>query len=83
MSEAQIVWNSTVDNGQYYARVTRIHDDRGLLEVFVGENDTGKFLLEEEVVLSYGAVFGPDVADVALWEGKAITVIDEHIAKQG
>lgn len=33
-------------------------------------------LMHTEVGLSYGAMFGPDVADVALWEDMVIKVID-------
>lgn len=44
---------------------------------------TEQVLLEEKVVLSYEARFGPDVADVQDWQNQAITVIDEYIAAQG
>jgi hypothetical protein len=38
-----------------------------------------KVLLDEEVTLTYGASFGPDISDVALWEDKSVEVIDKLI----
>jgi hypothetical protein len=35
-------------------------------------------LLEREVSLAYGAMFGPDVADVAQWQEMAIEAADNQ-----
>jgi hypothetical protein len=35
-----------------------------------------KVMLDEQVGLSYGAAFGPDMADVGLWQEMCIKVVD-------
>lgn len=76
------VWNQTVDSGKFTCRVIgdEVNNYRGKLIVTVTE--TGKVLLEEDVGISYGAPFGPDVADVQDWQDKCIAVIDAYIAEQ-
>jgi len=68
-----IVWASQLDN-RYNCTVERMTNYSGRLTVFDAQDN--KILLEEYVDLSYGAMFGPDVADVALWENKIIALID-------
>jgi hypothetical protein len=59
-----VIWTSTLD-GKYVLTITRIDDYLG--ELTLSEGD---LLLHREVVgLSYGARFGPDVADVLLGSG--------------
>lgn len=69
--EPQVVWKSELD-GRYDVRVLRKSDYTGDLVV----SDGAEELHREEVTLSYGAIFGPDVADVAAWCDKACWVID-------
>lgn len=76
-----IVWRSTIDQGTYEAKVERLGDYAGNLIVTVVS--TNEVLLEEEVLLAYQAIFGPDVGDVAAWQDKAITVIDQYIERKG
>lgn len=78
MSDAeQIVWQNTVDGGKWGCKVVRESDYRGRLVVWdvKGEN----VILDEPVGLSYGAVFGPDVDDVAAWQETVITAIDAEM----
>jgi len=59
-----VIWSSTLD-GKYVLTITRIDDYLG--ELTLSEGD---LLLHREVVgLSYGALFGPDVADVSECSG--------------
>jgi hypothetical protein len=52
--------------------ITRIDDYLG--ELTISEGD---LLLHREVVgLSYGAIFGPDAADVYEWQRIAIELVD-------
>jgi hypothetical protein len=67
-----IIWESKLDE-VFDCKVERIDERRGKLTVI---DQFDQILLNEEVGLSYGAMFGPDVADVALWEEMVIKVID-------
>ena len=73
-TDALPVWQSMLD-GHYDVRVTRTeHIHLGTLKI----TDTldGRVLLDETVPLSYGALFGPDIADVQAWQIRSIAVID-------
>lgn len=66
-----VVWTSTLD-GKYEITVTRSDDYLGELTVSQGD----LVLHRETVGLSYGAIFGPDVADVAEWQRIAVEFAD-------
>lgn len=71
---SDIVWEATVDGNTWKAQVVRTGDYTGTLEVYrVDGND---LIHSESVGLSYQAIFGPDVEDVAEWQVKALDVID-------
>lgn len=79
-SEAPI-WEATVDDATWKAEVNGIESNnyRGVLTVHRVSDD--KEILREEVPLSYGAVFGPDVSDVNLWGSMVIGSIDHYLAQ--
>ncbi len=66
------VWSSMLD-GKYTVKVTRIAPYRGELTIAEGNN----MLHREDVLLSFDALFGPDVADVASWQESAIAFVDK------
>ncbi len=66
-----VVWTSTLD-GKYEVTVTRTGDYHGELTISEG----GQVLHSESVGLSCGAIFGPDVADVADWRRIAVEFVD-------
>lgn len=70
---AEVVWESVLDD-RYDCKVTRNLEYSGQLKVL--DTKTDQVLLDEEVFLSYGAFFGPDVADVADWRDKIVKVVD-------
>ena len=70
---SNIVWEATLDN-IYKCEVTRIDEYKGKLKVTNTEN--AFVLLEQEVGLSYGARFGPDIDDVALWQDLSCKAVD-------
>lgn len=70
------VWHNTVDQGTWDVRVERISAYRGVL--IIKRADTDQEIHREEVGLSYQAIFGPDVDDVAAWQDRAIEVIDSQ-----
>lgn len=70
---AEVVWESILDD-HYECKVTRNSEYSGQLKVL--DTETNQVLLDEEVRLSYGAAFGPDVADVADWRDKIVKVVD-------
>lgn len=69
-----IIWEAKLDN-IYECAVVRTGERFGQLTV---KDTAGKLLLNEEVGLSYGAVFGPDVDDVRIWESMCIMVVDKQ-----
>jgi len=70
---AEVVWESVLDD-RYDCKVTRNSEYSGQLKVL--DTQTKESLYDEEVFLSYGALFGPDVADVADWRDKIVKVVD-------
>lgn len=69
---SQIIWEAKLDD-QYECKVTRIDGYTGRLTVDWGKEK----ILDEVVGLEYGAIFGPDVADVAYWQDKCVKAVDK------
>ena len=69
------IWESTLDD-IFECKVLRTGDRTGQLTV--KENITGQILLDKPVALSYGAQFGPDMDDVAQWQGMCVDVVDNR-----
>lgn len=72
---SNIVWESKLDT-IYNCQVTRTDEYKGILKLTNTENDW--VLVEQEVGLSYGAKFGPDVDDVAQWQEICIQAVDNQ-----
>lgn len=70
----KIIWEATLD-GQYACFVARVDEYNGILTI--EDLSSSNLIHVEEVTLSYQAIFGPDVYDVALWEEKCIEVVDK------
>jgi hypothetical protein len=70
-----VVWTSTLDK-RYEVTVTRSDDYHAELTISEGN----QVLHREAVGLSYGAIFGPDVADVADWRRIAVAFVDSRNA---
>jgi hypothetical protein len=66
-----VVWTSTLD-GKYEVTVTHTDGYHGVLTISEGT----EVLHRESVGLSYGAMFGPDLADVADWRRIAVEFVD-------
>jgi len=72
-----IVWKAELDH-TWDIKVYRTDDSyKGTL--VMKNKETNQTVLNEEVSLSFGAMFGPDVSDVAVWQGKCLQVADEQI----
>jgi hypothetical protein len=71
-NDEHIVWSSMLDN-KYIVEVSRTAPYHGELTIKVGDET----LHREPVDLSFDALFGPDVADVAEWQEIAIAFIDK------
>jgi hypothetical protein len=67
-----LVWRTKLDK-VYDCYVEREAEYEGTLKV-IGPD--GKEILSKTVGLSYGAIFGPDMNDVALWEGMCCMAVD-------
>lgn len=71
--ESDIVWQSAVDD-RYRVTVVRTAPYRGALRI--EDREVGWILHEEEVSLSYDAMFGPDLADVGRWQEITVQVVE-------
>jgi len=79
-SEEEQVYYNTVDKGTWVIQVMRTEEYRGVLRVYQGVG--GPLVHQQGVGLSYDALFGPDVADVADWQELALTAIDHPEQRQ-
>jgi hypothetical protein len=66
------IWENRLDD-KYDVFVEQTSGYNGFLVILEGDKE----LIREEVSISYGAKFGPDVADVAEWEQRCMDFIDE------
>jgi len=71
----QKIWEAQLDD-IFDCTVIRTGERTGQLTV--KENVNGNILLDKEVGLSYGALFGPDIDDVTLWQELCIEVVDKQ-----
>ena len=69
-----LVWWTRLDK-RWQIEVQRIDDYNATLCIFDHTNQDALIHSEPEG-LSYGALFGPDVGDVAFWQDKAIKIVD-------
>lgn len=70
----QVVFEAILDEA-WSVKVTRTADYAGELTITpVGESDPAH---RREVILSYNATFGPDVADVHAWQDIAANWVDD------
>ncbi len=71
-----LVWRETLD-GRYLVEVERTGPYSGVLAVF--DHDSCDTLVASvDVDLMYGAIFGPDAADVADWKKQAMDFVDSR-----
>lgn len=61
-----VVHTFTDNKGIYRGQVIRLGPRRGMLQLIRLSNES--VVKSQEVTLSFGAVFGPDIADVREWD---------------
>lgn len=71
-----VVWTATVDDNTWRIDVVRTDDYRANLEIYRVDGD--ELVHTEQVGLTYQAMFGPDVDDVAQWQHRSLEVIDSQ-----
>jgi hypothetical protein len=69
----QIIWESTLDN-RYAIQVVRVAPYEGKLVIREADEE----IFSQQVPLSYGATFGPDVSDIANWQEIALGFIENQ-----
>jgi hypothetical protein len=69
----QIIWESTLDN-RYAIQVVRVAPYEGKLAIREADEE----IFSQQVALSYGATFGPDVSDIADWQEIVLGFIDNQ-----
>lgn len=82
---SDMAYINTIDKGDWKLEV--IYDDdtdrKGTIVVTALRNiygvKEGEIILNEPVDISYGAIFGPDAADVALWQQMGLDAVDKKI----
>jgi hypothetical protein len=81
MSDDVVVWENTVDGNTWRCWVTRDPESGGYRgRLRVARVSDGEVIHDEPVGLAYQAIFGPDVADVELWQSTALLAIDTREA---
>jgi hypothetical protein len=70
----QPIWEAKLDD-KYDCRVERTSKSEGHLSVT--DTETKEVLLDKDVGLSYGAMFGPDISDVGYWQDLCVKVVDK------
>ncbi len=69
------VWATCIDE-TYICAVTRIRENVGILTI--QNQETKEILDEQEVHISYNAMFGPDAFDISTWVETCLNVIDNQ-----
>jgi hypothetical protein len=69
-------WSNSVDGGKYVAYVEYDGTHAGWLIVKEGDGPSGVVIHREPTGIYYGAIFGPDMDDVARWSERTLEVID-------
>lgn len=67
------LWKARLDD-RYDCTVFRKAEYTGILTV---TDSDGTILLNEDVPLSFGAVFGVDTLDIQDWQARILEVVDE------
>ena len=70
-----VVWWGRLDR-RYQIEIHRKGERVGQMLIW-DHDDNDRFMHEEEVVLAYAAIFGPDILDVIDWQNKATEIIDK------
>jgi hypothetical protein len=71
--QGELIWSSGLDE-KYRCTVTREDAYSGTLRISLANTD--EELTAKPVGLSYGAVVGPDMADVQEWQEFCISFVD-------
>ena len=74
------IFEATIDDKTWAVVVLRITESQG--ELTVVKIDGGEVILSERVGLMFGAIFGPDIDDVRMWEHMAVEAIDHYNAQE-
>lgn len=74
LPEEPVVWRSRLDK-RYLIEVVRTDDNVAQFRMFDHDHDD-RLVMDEPVGLAYGAMFGPDVDDVSVWQERAMYVAD-------
>lgn len=78
-SDIDVIWSQTLDD-IYLCEVKRTTQYWAKLSIT--EISTSEVKHAEDVYVLYGAMFGPDIADVEMWQDLCVSVIDELIETQ-
>lgn len=76
MKAGDVIWQSTLDE-RYSCLVTRDDDYHGFLTITDIQGEA-ELIYSRSVGLAFGAVVGPDVDDVDMWQDICVGVIDKR-----
>lgn len=74
-----VIWFNTLDGGLFEVSVTAT-GERTAEHVITKD---GVIIYKQEVGLAYGAIFGPDAADVAEWQEVTVREVDKWYRDHG
>lgn len=76
---AEVVWQATIDGRAWLATVVATGEAEAVLTVRRVSDEHE--ILRENVGLTFGAIFGPDVSDVQMWSVMIVEAIDKFNAE--
>jgi hypothetical protein len=82
VSDEEVLYSSQVDDGLYKAIVVRTGERTAELRIYIMEDETPVHTIPD-LHLDYGAVFGPDIANVAEWQQLTLNWVDTHGGEHG
>lgn len=74
---SDVIWSAFVDGNTWEVSAVRSPGDAHLGRLRITHVVSRWCGFDEPITVSHGAVFGPDVTDVAMWRTMAIDWIDE------
>ena len=76
-----VVWESGEQTGRYRAQAVRAENPR-VVKLQLVEIPNGKVLREQEFGLTYLMAFGPDAADMRIWNMTATRWMEEDLTEK-
>lgn len=72
--ESGVIWSGLLDN-KWECKVKWIGGDSDKAKLTCSDGE--QTIVDMEVSVAYGAIWGPDVGDVRVWQDKCVEAVDK------